>query len=243
VESADGRTLYHSDFSKGLADWRTAGGDWQAVDGVLRQSALEENARAITGDPAWSDYNLTLKARKLAGSEGFLVLFETLNIDAPVWWNLGGWDNSQHGLQGEGLAEARTPGQIETGRWYDVRIESRAGGVKAYLDGKLVQEGQRHPTATLFASCGRDNRSGDLVLKVVNYSEQPQSAQIDLAGMHGVEGPVRALTLASDNPDDENSLSDPDRVKPLASEFAVQSPQFQHEFPKWSLTILRVNAN
>jgi len=47
VVSADGRTLFESDFSKGMEGWKTAGGEWKIVDGALRQSAIVDNARAI----------------------------------------------------------------------------------------------------------------------------------------------------------------------------------------------------
>jgi alpha-L-arabinofuranosidase len=60
----------------------------------MRQTAEGENIRAIAGDPTWTDYPLTLKARKLGGGEGFLVMFHTSDIDNPTWWNIGGWRRS-----------------------------------------------------------------------------------------------------------------------------------------------------
>ena len=127
----DGRILYASDFPKGLEGWKTAGGDWTVEDGALRQNAVGENIHAVVGDPAWTNYTLTLQARKLGGDEGFLVLFQTPDISHPVWWNLGGWGNTEHSLQGGGLVEDHVPGSIETNRWYDIRIEFHDGSVKA----------------------------------------------------------------------------------------------------------------
>jgi hypothetical protein len=43
----------------------------------------------VVGDPTWSDYTMTLKARKLSGSEGFLVFFGLPTDDARSQWNLG----------------------------------------------------------------------------------------------------------------------------------------------------------
>jgi hypothetical protein len=34
-------------------------------------------------------------------------------------------------------------GKIETNRWYDIKIEVQGPTVKAYLDGKLVQQARR----------------------------------------------------------------------------------------------------
>ena len=41
---------------------------------VMVQSA----SMKVTGDPAWTDYTIRLKARKLGGDEGFLVLYHAV---------------------------------------------------------------------------------------------------------------------------------------------------------------------
>ena len=138
-----GKTLFSSDFSKGMGGWKTTGGEWQVVDGVLRQTGTQEDARATVGDPAWGDYTLSLKARKLSGNEGFLILFGASGDDTKTWWNLGGWGNTQNGLELPGLSSNPVAGHIETGRWYDIRVELRGPTVKCYLNGTLAQEGTR----------------------------------------------------------------------------------------------------
>jgi hypothetical protein len=137
------QTLFASDFSKGLQGWKTTRGQWQVVDGALRQTSDEENVRALFGDPSWGDYTLTLKARKLSGKEGFLIIFGSPGDETKSWWNLGGWDNTQHGLEVPDGASAPVAGKIETGRWYDIKVEVQGPTVKAYLDGKLVQQARR----------------------------------------------------------------------------------------------------
>lgn len=239
VTSADGRTLFASDFSNGLAGWKTAGGDWKVVDGALREASDAENVRAVAGDPSWSNYNLTLRARKLGGDEGFLILFETPNIDSPVWWNLGGWKNTEHALQGEGMNEKHMPGKIETGRWYDVRIESRDAGVKAYLDGKLLQENTRKPVSMLYAVAGRDQRTHEIVLQIVNPFGTPQDTQINLAGAH-VADHARVTILADNDPDAENTLENPDRIMPRTTDLRGVSADFTYQAPAYSLTTMRI---
>ena len=139
------QTLFESDFSRGLDGWDTWRGHWEVVDGTLRQLSLDEDARALVGDPSWTDYTLSFKARKLDGAEGFLALFGMAAADSPVksWWNIGGWGNSAHAVQSPGIPEARQGGRIETGRWYDVRVELNDNEVRTYLDGRLVQTGAR----------------------------------------------------------------------------------------------------
>jgi O-glycosyl hydrolase len=139
------QTLYSSDFSKGLEGWKTMRGKWEVVDGVLRQSSNEQDARALIGDPAWSDYTLMLKARKLGGEEGFLIFFGLPNAGATSRWNIGGWGNTKHALQAPDVSNEQLAGKIETGRWYDIRIELKGNSIRAFLDNQLVQEATQAP--------------------------------------------------------------------------------------------------
>jgi alpha-L-arabinofuranosidase len=240
VTAPDGKVLFESDFTKGLNGWKTADGQWAAVDGALRQSAGGENIRAVAGDPSWTDYTLTLKARKLGGEEGFLVLFRTADIDNTTWWNLGGWRNTEHSLQGEGMTERHVQGSIETNRWYDVRVELRGGSVKAYLDGKLIHEADRKPVSLLYASAGRDDRAHEIILQLVNPFAQPMAAAIKLAGLRTVGSRAQVMTLANADPDTENTLNRPDAVAPRTGEFTGVAPEFTYHLEPHSLTTLRI---
>jgi alpha-L-arabinofuranosidase len=210
------------------------------VDGALRQNAIGENFRAVTGDPAWTDYTLTVKARKLGGKEGFLVLFQTADLAQPVWWNLGGWNNTEHCLQGGSLAENRVRGSIETDRWYEIRIELQGGGVKAYLDGKLIHETQRKPLTAFYAAAGRDRRAGELVLQMVNPFAEPMSVTVELAGAGQWGNPARMITLTHPDPAAENSLDQPAAVTPRQGTFTGIAPVFTCPLEPYSLTTLRI---
>ena len=97
VTAPDGKVLFASDFSQRHARagscWATAR-NGQAQDGALRQTAEKEFIRALAGQREWTDYTLTLKARKISGAEGFLVLFRINGNDDRTWWNIGGWGNT-----------------------------------------------------------------------------------------------------------------------------------------------------
>ena len=99
-----------------------------------------------TGDANWTDYTYSLKARKLSGHEGFLVIVHFQNGDElhlVERRRLG-----QH-AGGAGVYTRRekespdkgTPVTVETGRWYDIRIEVEGRKVRCFLDDKLVTEG------------------------------------------------------------------------------------------------------
>lgn len=141
----NGQTLFESDFSKGLEGWTTSRGRWQIIDGALRQTSLEEDARALIGHADWTDCTLTFKARKLGGAEGFLAFFGMPAADSPEksFWNIGGWGNSAHAIQSPGIPESRKRGRIDDHRWYDVKVELSGNTVRTYLDGALIQTGAR----------------------------------------------------------------------------------------------------
>jgi alpha-L-arabinofuranosidase len=241
VVTRDGETVFQSDFSKGLSGWETHGGNWTVVDGALRQTSDDENVRAFAGNRDWTNYTLSLKARKLGGNEGFLISFANRNPENVTWWNLGGWSNTEHGLEVPGVAAPHVRGRIETNRWYDIRIEVAGASVKCYLDGRLVQQAGAKPTRSLFATAGRDKKSGELVVAVANAAEQPISTQIELPGTKRLSGPAK-LTVLTGNPNDENTLSEPNKVAPRNETLRVPGTTFDHTFPASSLTIIRVGA-
>jgi len=70
VTAPDGGVLFTSDFSNNSSGWKKLGdGDWAVKDGALRQNTESEFVRALAGDKSWTDYTLTLKARKIGGRE------------------------------------------------------------------------------------------------------------------------------------------------------------------------------
>jgi alpha-L-arabinofuranosidase len=232
------KVLFQSDFSAGTKGWRTLGGRWQAQDGALRQTAGGENIRAIAGDKSWKDYTYTLKARKLGGAEGFLILFNVRDDQAKSWWNLGGWGNTRHAVESPGMVDGGTDGRIETDRWYDIRIEVTGPRVRCFLDGKLIHD-LRPTTRSLYAVASRASRSGDAILKVVNVSPEAQPTEIAFRGPGEVKSAV-ATVLTSASPEDENTLERPTKVAPSTAAVAGAAGQFRHVFPAHSVTVMRV---
>ena len=55
-----------------------------------------------------NDYDITLKATKTAGAEGFLIAFGIKDSGTWYWWNLGGWNNTQGAVEkATGSADAK----------------------------------------------------------------------------------------------------------------------------------------
>ncbi len=246
VTAPDGKIMFASDFSSAtnLAAWKLLGdGHWSIQDGALRQTAEKENVRALIGDPAWTNYTIRVKARKLGGREGFLVLFHIKDDEDRNWWNLGGWNNTQNAVELDETLDGKSA-YIETGHWYDIKVEVNGISIRCWLDGHLVHQILRPRQAThrLYAAAARDNQSGSTILKVVNTADGPVETHIQLQGAKA-GGSGQAVVLAADSPWDENSLENPQKVSPKTSPLSVTGPAFDYTFPGNSVTILQIHPD
>ena len=239
VTDKSGQTLFAWDPQPPYAGFQPVSGDWTLANGVLRQTSSEQPARAIAGDRRWSEYTLSLKARKLAGAEGFLIMFTT-DERGKCWWNLGGWGNRQHGLE-MGGEPIRVPGTIERDRWYDIRVELAGGVVKCFLDGQLVQQADRDPALpSLYAIAGQKRGSGELIVKAVNAAQEPQPVRFKVAGLAKLSPKATVVTLAHPDPTAENAVDAPTKIVPIESTVDNASPEFTYTLPANSVTVLRL---
>ncbi len=237
----DGKTLYASDFSTNGVGWQQDGGNWSVADGAYRQS---DDAVGLSyfGDENWSNCTLTLKARKLHGAEGFLVVFGHKGGD-KYWWNIGGWGDQEHAIEfNQTPVGEHVRGQIEPNRWYDIKIELNDRHIRCYLDGQVIHDVTAPTAEHFFASAGRDDATGDLIIKAINVSPEPVNATINVSGVAGFAPQAQQTVLASDRLTDNNSLDDPRKVVPVTTSLEISGPQFTHDFPANSLTVLRLKA-
>ena len=240
VEKA-GQVLYTSDFTKGTEGWQTDHGRWSVEDGAYRQGRRGQGF-SYFGDDIWSDYTLTLKARKLSGAEGFMIVFGR-KPGERFWWNLGGWGNTQHGLEFNQTPVGRpVRGHIETNRWYDVKIELSGKQIRCFLDGELIHDASATAPETFFTVAGRETATGDVLIKTINLGAIPVTAQINLSGISPAAEGHRLTVLTSGNLADNNSLNEPRRVVPNERVIGVMSGSFPHEFPARSLSVLRLKT-
>jgi alpha-L-arabinofuranosidase len=234
-----GETLFTCDFADGTKGWRLHGGDWAVEAGALQQKALADNVRAFAGDKNWNNYTYSLKARKLGGAEGFLIPFLVKDEEAKAWWNIGGWGNTRHAIELDGVSGHDVEGSIETGRWYDIRIEVQGANVKCFLDGKLIHDASYQATKPLYAVASLAKRSNEVILKIVNVSTADQETDLRLQGAR-IRPTTTAIVLASDKPEDENTLERPTKVKPVTLTLNDAGAAFHHTFPANSVTVLRL---
>jgi alpha-L-arabinofuranosidase len=245
VTSPDGKVLFVSDFSTGTKGWKLLGdgAEWKAQDGALRQAAEKEFIRALAGDKKWTDYTLTLKARKISGAEGFMVLFRINENEDRTWWNLGGWGNTVDCIEAGDTLDSK-PRHMETDRWYDIKIVVSGKNVKCHLDGVLIHDlnyDAGGKVMSLYAVAATDEKSGDLIIKVVNANAKPMETEVDLSGA-SLSGKGTAIVLTSESGADENSLAEPTKVSPKTEAVEFAGTSLKRSFPGNSFTVLRLKT-
>lgn len=235
----DGKAVFESSDGKGL---NVESGEWKMEAGAFRQTSGIDGARAWFGDASWARYTFTCRARRLSGAEGFLITVGRRGDKDYLWWNLGGWGNTRHAIElaeggGKRLVGKQIPGSIETGRWYDVRVDYSPDRIVCSLDGKVMFD-ETFPVANPVHLVAGRTAQGDVVLKLVNSGTQPIELEIDLAGLK-VQDEVAVETLTDPDPWAENTLEKPNRVKPRMSKALVGDGVVRHRFPPHSLTVMR----
>ncbi|MFC7815583.1 alpha-L-arabinofuranosidase C-terminal domain-containing protein [Streptomyces sp. NPDC057367] len=244
VTSADGETLLSDDFSGDASQWTHAGaGSWTVQDGAYVQTdTAAENTMVTAGDPAWQNYDLHVRATKKSGNEGFLIAFGVKDTGNYYWWNLGGWNNTQSAVEQASDGGKSTllskAGSIETGRAYDIDVKVRGRQVTLYLDGEewgsFTDDKPAEPFRQIVTE---DDRTGELIVKVVNAQDTAARTAVDLGGAK-VARKARVTTLAADQ-DAVNTETDTP-VTPVRSTFSGVASEFTYTFPANSVTFLRI---
>ncbi|MFJ9012043.1 alpha-L-arabinofuranosidase C-terminal domain-containing protein [Streptomyces canus] len=247
VTGADGNTLLTDDFSGDASQWtHTGGGSWSVQDGQYVQTDVTaENTMVSAGDPSWHDYDLKAKATKKAGKEGFLVAFGVKDTGNYYWWNIGGWNNTQTAVEqavdGGKSTLISKAGSVETGRTYDIDVKVRGRQVTLYLDGQEWGSFTDDKPAEPFRQVvTKDQKTGDLIVKVVNAQNAAARTAIDLGGAK-VASRARVTTLAA-GPDAVNSETST-AVAPVKSTFDGVAGKFSYTFPANSVTFLRIRQS
>ncbi len=242
VTLPDGRVI-EADMERG---WTPKGGTWSAADGTLSQEGPGVMRWSIWDSPEeFSDCSISVKARKKSGDEGFILYFGMQGETGYVL-NIGGWGNQTTAFQRMvGADMPQIPNniaqQVETGRWYDIRIDIHGDSFTYSLDGKRMLEARIEQSRQYVVS-GYDETTGEEVIKFVNATEKPFTAGIELAGAESVGRTGKAIVLTSGDPSDENSLDNPEKVVPEERVYKGFSDRFTYTFDPWSFTVLRIKV-
>ena len=245
VTTAEG-VVVSDDFSQNNG-WTNDGGSWNVADGVKQQTGSGTNGdrgcRSINLTQFTGDYTLELRARKDGGAEGFLIIFDYQDENNYSWWNIGGWNNSQHAVEvcrnGSKSTAASAGGWVNNGQWYDLKVEVKEGVVSCYMDGNLIHQYTQDYERSLYQSVQLSADGTELILKVVNPNNQPQKLVLNVSNMTLGSGTL--LQLASANGTDENTMDEPTNVIPVEADALMDASGL--DIPAYSLNIYRFNVS
>lgn len=243
VTLADGRTV-EADMTQG---WKAQEGNCCTGNGALKVTGPGVMRWAQwTSSEQFGDCSISLKARKISGAEGFLIYFGMHDGKNGYVLNIGGWGNQTTAFQtinGNDMPQIpnNIPQNVETDRWYDIRIDVKGGKFTYFLDGKqmlttTIEHIQRYVVT------GYDEKTGELIIKFVNATEDPFTTSINLKNVTSIKHKGQVVTLTSANPKDENTLDEPKKVFPQESTYNGFSKKFNYTFEPWSFTVLRIKA-
>ena len=257
VKDEAGNVILKDDFASDNGQWRTFGGEadgrrrtqsqWAFGDGVLKQQNQRAEGSVILNNKELPDnYTLRVEARRMEGNEGFIVVFGAEDDQNLLWWNLGGWGNGQHAIEhmadGGKNTVAAAQGHLEEGRWYNVEIQVKGTSARCLLDGQLIHEFSLPERQSLYANATFDERTNEMIVKLVNPTRQRQPTRIKLHGATATQG--RAIILASESGTDENTMRAQLYVAPEEHPVRINEPSNTIVIPvqPFSLTILRLKT-
>lgn len=252
-----GEVLYETSFDSDTTlkedDWMINEGDWSIKDGRLIQTNTGDPMDTNTGDAiyigdaSWTDYTLTVDAEILGGNEGFLIPVCVQNTANNIFWNIGGWGNTVSCLQivENGAKSGQISGTVKNltlkkNQVYQLRVVVDGANVKCYIDDILYIDYTEETADPLYEASSIDE-NGDLILKFVNVSENEIAIATTITDIDLTNYDTEAIvtTLSGENPGDENSFEEPEKIAPVESTFTV-SDSFTYTVPKYSVTILRI---
>jgi alpha-L-arabinofuranosidase len=94
----------------------------------------------------------------------------------------------------------------------------------------------------MYSTASRDEKTGDVILKVVNAGTEAADTTINLRGAKEVQATGKAIVLTSDSPRDQNTIANPTKVTPKEEPITDAAATFHRSFPANSVTVLRLSA-
>ena len=243
----NGKVVYQSDFINRLDEWKPVRGTWKVKDSAFAQTGNGAQRFAWLKDKTFDTYTLKVKARKTSNAtNAFIIPFAVKDDNTMLRAHIGSYVNANVVFEsvtgGMNVADLtnqrRLPAPIETGRWYDITLEVGHDKIDCYLDGKLLLS-YSEPNK-FFSIAGRDNKNGDIIVKVVNASAQPYKTALQINGAQPGNS-AELITLSAESLEAENSLDEPKKYVPQSKTLTGISSNYEMEFKPYSISILRLS--
>lgn len=236
--TVNGKVLSPSGWNVKSGDFKTQGSRY-AQTNTSAQPAISFSGTNFNNETV----TYTVRARKAAGAEGFLVVFGAEDENNYYWFNVGGWNNSAHGIEqvvnGQTTTLVRKPGSIQNNTWYMIKVELTGGRIRCWIDDDMIFDHEMSKPS-ISVSSTRDKSAGEVIVKLVNPTEEAVDATISLNGVAHVN-PSGTLMVVAGPKWAKNSRQNPDTVKTQTKQISV-GKQFDYTLPPMSVQFIRVKA-
>lgn len=245
----DGKAVDIDDYAK----WTTVHGDWSASADQLAQTGKQQPA--IIACPVNIDadkYTFKAQAKKVSGIEGFMAMVGYKNPNNYLWFNVGGWGNTQNNVEEsiDGNRVTLCRGErfsVEPDRWYDLRVEVDGDSVNCYLDGNLNQSCKAMKGSAMegvYVSTTIDDAAKIMYVKVVNVGDGYAAGVINLSNCTidtAKKDALRLIRLSAESGADENTIADPHHITPVDAAVKVgASNDILFDVPGFSVNIIQI---
>lgn len=157
----------------------------------------------------------------------------TMSCYAPILAHIEAWQWTPDMIWFDNLSAYGTP------NYYVQKLFSLNPGTHVLPNSVNNTPMLNEKASALNISTTIEQNAKEIIVKAVNASDQPLISTIDLQGVE-VCGSMKVITLSSASLSDENSLDEPEKIAPLEASATLSGTPFDHEFPPYSLTILRI---
>jgi len=246
VKNNSNAILFSDQFTT-ASNWTPTSGTWSVSGGVYAQTSTATDCRSISTAITDTTYTYAVKARKISGSEGFLIIFGYKDANNYYWWNIGGWGNTQHAIEqcigGSKSTLMSVAGSISTNQVYDIRIEVSKTKTLFYLNNVLIHTLDNLPAKMLYTSATLDETNNQLYLKVINPSTNDVTTKLNLNGIPDGLISGKSTVLTSSSALNENSLDNKTNIVPVETSLNSISKTSNYTFKANSFTVLQLNVS
>jgi alpha-N-arabinofuranosidase len=153
---------------------------------------------------------------------------------APLFGHVDAWQWTPNMIWFDNLRSYGTP------NYYVQKMFSVNQGTR--LLPVLLEGSTKNGQGELYITGALDERTGEVIVKVVNTAPVAREVRVDLAGANIAGKTGKAFVLESSDLKAENSLDNPTRIAPVERRITVHSSQFAYSLTPQSFTVLRFST-
>ena len=182
----------------------------------------------------WNHFNAALlEAAFLTGVERNADVVHMATY-APLFAHVDGWQWRPDMIWYDNLKSFRTCS------WHVQSLYANNKGdnvLQLTMNGKPVAGNDDQDG--LFASAVYEKASNTVIVKVVNVGDKAQEVSLNLKGMKGTHEATRTIFTSSELTA-ENSIEQPERIKPSTTDVQVTAPSYSTTIPAKTFVMLRI---